>query len=592
MLEAELMAVGKRILECEHFGPGMTMDSLPEWTSLKHVLLLGEIAERFKVPIEIEDAYRLDSFSRLLAHIASHVAPLQKGYEYDNIGALLCARSRELGDSSFLIFPKEKINYTYAATHRIASVALRTLEREGLRNGDRFCLVFPNGPEFLLYYFAAHLLGLILVPINPTLAPEEMRFIIENCGSRLALFHRDLTKSQLAVEKLLPGASRLAAPGSGFEREALEAAASDVTAEATDRGLDDDAVILYTSGTTGKPKGVVLSHRNFLADAEALVTWFNFKQRTRTLCLLPMFHNNGQVITLLSPMLVGGDTVIVDGKSALSSFWKLVFDYQVQWTSVMPAFLAALLEFRLDRRDASLLGVICGGQVLLDEIRARFEAEYHVPIFEGFGLTETTSFSSMNAYPAEKRRFGSIGRALPCNKMKIVRDDGTDAAAEETGQILILGDNVARRYHNLPELTNERFVDGWLQTGDYGHRDTEGNFYFATRLDDLIIKGGENIYPSEIENILHANDDVVECAAFGIPDPILGQDVCVYVKTRDSASVSSADLSHYLRGKIAQFKQPRHIVMLNDLTDMAELPKGPTRKILRGKLQEHFAALH
>lgn len=283
--------------------------------------------------------------------------------------------------------------------------------------------------------------------------------------------------------------------------------------------------------------------------------------------------------------------MILEGKSALPSFWKLIDTYRVNWTSVMPAFLSAFLEYGLKRTDDTLRGIVCGGQVLLDEVRSRFETEYRVPVFEGFGLTETTSFATMNRHPAERRRFGSIGVALPCNALRIVDANGREAAANETGEILIRGENVAARYHGRAELTAERFRNGWLHTGDYGYRDDDGHFFFATRVDDLIIKGGENIYPAEIENVLHGCGDVVECAALGVPDPILGQEVCVYVKLRPASTLGKDDIRRLCEGRIAHYKCPRHVVLLNELDDLPELPKGPTRKILRRKLLAHFTTL-
>lgn len=583
-IDDRLKALGERVLGIPSFGSGASIDSLPAWTSLKHIMLLGEVAEEFGIDIELEEAYRLDSFDRLREYVASRTSA-----EISSIGALFHARALAHGDRPFLIFPKEEAGYDYAAFHRLASAAAKRLEDAGLGRGDRLCLVFPNGAEFLAYYFAAHLLGIVLVPVNPALSAAEMDFIISNSGARLGLFDRNLADvhAQLTVAairlELADGASGFGLGSLAGDRDVVPRAPLD------EIGLDDVAVVLYTSGTTGNPKGVVLSHRNFLADATALVDWFAFAPGTRTLCILPLFHNNGQVITVLSPLWVGGSSVIVEAKSALTSFWKLIDTYQVQWTSVMPAFLSTFLEYRLKRHDTTLRGIVCGGQVLLDEVRARFESEYGVAVFEGYGLTETTSFSSLNGYPAERRVFGSIGRALPCNQMMVADADGCELPVGETGEILIRGDNVAIGYHDLPEITRQRFRDGWLHTGDYGRCDGDGNFYFATRLDDMIIKGGENIYPAELENVLHTMGDVVECAAFGIPDPILGQDICVYAKLCDGSSIRAEDVLDYFKGRLAQFKHPRHVVIINKTMGMSELPKGPTRKILRRELERHFS---
>lgn len=613
-LSRQLSALGSRIFTSAPFGPGVSMQNLAEWSSLAHVQLLGKVAAEFGVDIDIDEAYRLDSFERLLQYIerrrepggdtppasstpdaASDAAVGQP----DTIGALLRARADALPDEPFLFFPADDLSYTYRAFHGLACAAADTLRAHGLARGDRLSVVLPNGPEFLAYYFGAHLLGVVSVPINPALTAAECAYIVRNSGAKLVVFDRRMTNLRDAVRAELgdDGGARLASAdaASGFGLEALAALAATgeraALAPDPDLAAGDDASILYTSGTTGHPKGVVLSHRNLLSDARALVRWFAFEPGTRTMCILPLFHNNGQVITLLSPLIAGGSSVILEGKSALPSFWKLIDTYRVNWTSVMPAFLSAFLEYGLKRTDDTLRGIVCGGQVLLDEVRNRFESEYRVPVFEGFGLTETTSFATMNRHPAERRRFGSIGVALPCNALRIVDADGREVAAGETGEILIRGENVATRYHGLAELTAERFRDGWLHTGDYGYRDDEGHFFFATRVDDLIIKGGENIYPAEIENALHGCDDVVECAALGVPDPILGQDVCVYVKLRPSSTLGKDGVRRLCEGRIAHYKCPRHVVLLNELDDLPELPKGPTRKILRRKLLAHFATL-
>nr|WP_216613547.1 AMP-binding protein [Burkholderia thailandensis] len=609
-----MSALGSRIFTSAPFGPGVSMQNLAEWSSLAHVQLLGKVAAEFGVDIDIEEAYRLDSFERLLQYIERRCEPggdtppasstpdaasdAAVG-QPDTIGALLRARADALPDEPFLFFPADDLSYTYRAFHGLACAAADTLRAHGLARGDRLSVVLPNGPEFLAYYFGAHLLGAVSVPINPALTAAECAYIVRNSGAKLVVFDRRMTYLRDAVRAELgdDGGARLASAdaASGFGLEALAALAATgeraAIAPDPDLAAGDDASILYTSGTTGHPKGVVLSHRNLLSDARALVRWFAFEPGTRTMCILPLFHNNGQVITLLSPLIAGGSSVILEGKSALPSFWKLIDTYRVNWTSVMPAFLSAFLEYGLKRTDDTLRGIVCGGQVLLDEVRNRFESEYRVPVFEGFGLTETTSFATMNRHSAERRRFGSIGVALPCNALRIVDADGREVAAGETGEILIRGENVATRYHGLAELTAERFRDGWLHTGDYGYRDDEGHFFFATRVDDLIIKGGENIYPAEIENALHGCDDVIECAALGVPDPILGQDVCVYVKLRPSSTLGKDGVRRLCEGRIAHYKCPRHVVLLNELDDLPELPKGPTRKILRRKLLAHFATL-
>jgi acyl-CoA synthetase (AMP-forming)/AMP-acid ligase II len=514
---------------------------------------------------------------------------------YHNIGHLLYEQATFRPADPFLIFaPSDVLTLTYGQTLNLASLAADRLARLGLERGDRLGIVGHNTPEFLVHYFAAHLLGLVLVPVNPALATREICFILRNCSARVVFFDRGLAALCSAVKAQAEGAL-LAEVLDGHSESGLESLWRQPAPQLRKPDLAvtpaDPAALLYTSGTTGNPKGVVLTQRNFLADAGALVDWFRFESGTRTLCALPMFHNNGQVITLLSPLLVGGSTVILDPKTVFASFWPMIADYSVQWTSVMPAFLTTFLEYGMPREDETLRGIVCGGQVLPEAVARRFEEKYHVPIFEGYGLTETTSFACMNRYPAERRCPGSIGYPLPCNDMLIADEAGREVPDGEPGEIVIRGDNVAPGYHELPDVTAQRYADGWLHTGDFGWRDAAGNFYFATRKDDLIIRGGENIYPAEIENALYAIDGVVDCAAIGIPDPILGEAVCAYVKIAPGSTLCEDLLREGCRNLIADFKVPRRFILVNSRQELPEIPKGPTRKILRRELRRHFAGL-
>ncbi|SVD24248.1 uncharacterized protein METZ01_LOCUS377102, partial [marine metagenome] len=258
-----------------------------------------------------------------------------------------------------------------------------------------------------------------------------------------------------------------------------------------DINLVDEAVIIYTSGTTGHPKGVVLSHLNLLADAKAISEWFQFTTETRTLCILPLFHNNGEITTLLAPLYAGGSTVIVKGKTSLMSYWSFVEKYKITWTSVMTSILSILLSIPKERKDKTLQGILCGGQVLTRSVQNAFENRFRVPIFEGYGLTETTSFSCINDYPAKNRKIGSIGKQLPTNEMTILDNNGKELGSNIEGEICIRGYNVACEYLGLPENNKKSFANGWFHSGDYGKKDDNGYFYFHGRKDSLIIKGGE-----------------------------------------------------------------------------------------------------
>jgi len=348
------------------------------------------------------------------------------------------------------------------------------------------------------------------------------------------------------------------------------------------------AAIIYTSGTTGYPKGVVLSHMNFLVDGMGMAEWFHFSPETRSLCILPLFHNNGLVVSLTTTLWGGGSIVMVDPKASLRSFWALVQRYNATFTSVMPSILAAILAMGFDGRPGLLKGIICGGQLLPLSLAQKFEARFGVPIFEGFGSTEATSYSCFNAFPADKRKLGSVGTVLPISDMKVVDDNDVELADGAEGEICIRGANVAIGYHKLPELQAHRFRNGWYHSGDFGLREKDGHYYFRSRKDDLIVKGGEKIYPAEIENVLSKHPNVTESAVIGVDDAILGQEICAFALLKDVNTTTESDLLKFCAQSLARFKQPKRVVIINRLEDMPELPKGPTKKILYRVLRDYY----
>ncbi len=423
-----------------------------------------------------------------------------------------------------------------------------------------------------------------MVPINPDLAAAEIRFIIENSDCGAVFYDPDMEGKLASLQKEMTVA---------FHPFANVADLPSVDAKKTEANLPKvdpttPAVIIYTSGTTGNPKGVVLSHMNFIIDGIAIADWFKFTPGTRSLCILPLFHNNGIVISTTTTLCAGGAIVIVDPKASLRSFWALVDRYQTTFTSVMPSILAALLTLSFEGKRGQLKGIICGGQLLPLSLAHNFEARFGVPIFEGFGSTEASSYSSFNRFPAEKRKLGSVGIVMPICEMKVVDDNDNEVPDGTEGELCIRGPNVAIGYHKLPELNAQKFRNGWYHSGDYGLRDNEGNYYFRSRKDDLIIKGGEKIYPAEIENVLSKHPNVTESAVIGVDDAILGQEICAFANLRDPDASTESELLKFCAQSLARFKQPKRIVVINHLADMPELPKGPTKKILHRRLRDYY----
>ena len=507
---------------------------------------------------------------------------------YNHVYELFEDRLRENTHKTFVICPgKKEQKYSYLEFELQSQSYAKFLMCTPGSELNRVCLIAANSAEFLFVYFATLSLGLTCVPINPNLSPDEMAYIIEDSNSELVLYGKTLDRKISQIENEID---------SGCNFQCIESINKDssfkeqIDGSHEKRSIEptDEAVIIYTSGTTGRPKGVVLTHLNLLSDSKALCDHFQFNSNTRTLCVLPLFHNNGQVTTLLAPLWAGGSIVVARGAAILAIFWELVDNYKVTFSSVMASILSILLAQNKENKSSTLKAILCGGQVLTESVQKDFEDRFEVPIFEGYGLTETTSFACINGYPKENRRLGSIGKPLYINTMAILDESETEVGADVEGEICIRGYNVAREYLNMPSENKKSFRDGWFHSGDYGRVEANGYFVFHGRKDSLIIKGGENIYPSELENIFYQHSDVDECAVIGIPDVLLGQEIAAFIKLADNSNLDAAELKSFCRHKIAGFKQPKAIIIINDLPDIEEIPKGPTKKILYRKLESYY----
>jgi acyl-CoA synthetase (AMP-forming)/AMP-acid ligase II len=502
---------------------------------------------------------------------------------YANFHELLKAKTGEAPSREFLIFPETDRRYTYQQFYEISLAASEWLASR-VKDFGTICMIFRNTPEFLAIYFGAVARGIIVVPINTDLAPAEMRFIIENSDCAAVFYDPELER------KIAPLKGEMTIAFHPFADVANLPPVDAKNAGAYLPKVEPTApvVIIYTSGTTGNPKGVVLTHMNFIVDGIAIVEWFQLSSETRSICVLPLFHNNGIVISTTTTLCAGGSIIFVDPKASLRSFWALVDRYGATFTSVMPSILAALLSLPFEGKRGQLKGIICGGQLLPLSLMQNFEARFGVPIFEGFGSTEASSYSSFNRFPPDKRKIGTVGVVLPICDMKVVDDNDNELPDGTEGELCIRGPNCAIGYHKLPELNAQKFRNGWYHSGDYGLRDDEGNYYFRSRKDDLIIKGGEKIYPAEIENVLSKHPNVTESAVIGVDDPILGHEICAFVNLKDPDASTESELIKFCAQSLARFKQPKRIVIINRLGDMPELPKGPTKKILHRRLRDYY----
>jgi long-chain acyl-CoA synthetase len=338
---------------------------------------------------------------------------------------------------------------------------------------------------------------------------------------------------------------------------------------------------MYTSGTTGKPKGAMLTHANVVANAAMGAELLPLVAGERVGMLLPLFHVNAQIVTCVIPMMVGCEVAMWERFSA-STFWQTVAELKPVAISAVPTILAAVLHTaNAPVGRTSLRYIICGAAPLSRELLEAFEERFDIRILEGYGLTESTCVSSLNPYYGV-RKPGSIGLPVRGQQMKILAPDGGPVDDGELGEIAVKGPNVMAGYLHNPEATAATIRDGWLHTGDVGYVDPDGYFFIVDRAKDMIIRGGENIYPREIEEVLYTHAGILECAVIGVPDEIRGEEVLAFVAPKPDAELDEEQLKVWAAERLAAFKVPRKFKI------RPELPKTPTGKISKPPLREEF----
>jgi long-chain acyl-CoA synthetase len=504
-----------------------------------------------------------------------------------------------------------RVELTYAGfwARARALSAWMTGELE-LEPGQRVATLAHNSLEAALVSFAALDAGLVLVPCNMTEDAERLGFVLENSEAR-ALFVLEpylergaALADELGIERRV---QLCGAPAAGFRRPPIAfesgdgADATALLAEGdgrrTERPLDraSEAVIVYTSGTTGAPKGVVLTHGNLLADAAGIAAWHGLEPGQRMMCVLPIHHVNGLVVTLITPQVYGGG-VVLNGRFQTEHFWRRAAAERVQVVSVVPTLLAFLLERpELFEAEGGLAGrlsglrhIICGAGPLTVELAARFEDRFGVPIIHGYGLSETTCFSSFlpaDLAPEEHRRwmrdhgFPSIGVAIPPNEMAIHDGEGRAVPDGERGEIVIRGHNVMKGYFGRPEANAEAFAHGWFRSGDEGFR-KDGHYFITGRIKELIIRGGVNLSPLEIDEVLNRIPGVAAGLAVGFASDWYGEEVGAYVKrVPDGPDVTEAEVLAACAAVLPFHKRPK-VVVFGDVIPVTSTGKYQRRKLL------------
>ena len=477
---------------------------------------------------------------------------------------------------------------TYRELDDLSGRAAAGLREAGLSPGQVVALQLPNIPQFLVAYFGALKAGLVVLPLNPLLMAPELEYHLTDSAAALLIgfqgLHAEAAKAceTTGVPLYLVSAGEGALPeGTRPVTELISTAPLDEPGgDVVARGPDDTAVLVYTSGTTGKPKGAELTHFQLYMNCTVAGGLFGARSDDVVLAVLPFFHVFG-LSSVMNVFVRYGGCLSILPRFQPSAVLDAIEADRCTVIGGVPTMLHALAQQDITGRDLSALRVaVSGGASLPEDVMRTFEDKYGIEVLEGYGMTETASSCSFNR-PGD-RKVLSIGKPLWGVRMRVAdsSDQLLPPGREHVGEILIRGHNVMKGYLGRPAATAETLRGGWLHSGDLGYVDEDGFYFIVDRAKDLVIRGGYNVYPREIEEVLYAHPAILEAAVIGKPDERLGEEVVAVVVLREGASVSAEEIIAYCRERLAAYKYPREIRF------MAELPKGPSGKILKAALRD------
>jgi len=490
-----------------------------------------------------------------------------------NLATFLTETASRHGDRTAMKLDDVEVPYSGldAASARVAGL----LAERGVGPGDRVGLMLPNVPYFPMTYYGILRLGGVVVPMNPLLKGREVAFFLENPEAKVLFAWHDFAEAAEAGAQQTGADLILVKPG---EIEQLVADA-DPRDEVVERDGDDTAVILYTSGTTGKPKGAELTHANLGMNVKVASSLFEYSEDDVILGCLPLFHSFGQTCALNCAVRVGASLTMLPRFEPAKALEIVQRDKVTVFLGVPTMYSAMLNCERREDYDVSSLKLCgSGGAAMPGEVQRGFEEAFGAKVLEGYGLSETSPVASFN-HPDRERKTGSIGTPIEGVEMKAVDEDGNEVAQGEVGEIVIKGHNVMKGYWNQPDATKESIKDGWFYTGDMGKVDEDGYFFIVDRKKELIIRGGYNVYPREIEEVLYEHPAVAEAAVVGVPHDDLGEEVGAAVVLKPGEELDADAVREFVKENVAAYKYPRRIWFCD------ELPKGPTGKILKREIE-------
>jgi long-chain acyl-CoA synthetase len=490
-----------------------------------------------------------------------------------NLATLGEENVRRYGEYVSLVFEGREL--TNVDQQRAASRFANALRRLGVEPNDRVVVMLPNCPEVLQSYAAITRLGAVVVPVVFLLGPSEVSHILAHSGAKLLVTSPDLAwkaEGWTGTVVLVGGEAAGALSWDAIVGTEPE------TFRMVERQPGDLAVILYTAGTTGQPKGVALSHANLVSNARSAASLYELDRTQWSLAVLPLSHSYG--LTLMNAGHILGTRAVLLRWFNPELVLETIERHRIQQMAGVPTMYVYLLNFpEADRFDTSSMKVWGSGAAPLPvEIVEPFEAKFGGRLLEGYGLTEASPVVSTHRYSGE-RRLGSVGQAIPGVEVAILDDHDRPLPAGEVGEVCVRGPNVMLGYYQLPAETAETVRNGWLHTGDMGRLDADGFLYIVERKKDLIIRGGFNVYPREVEEVLYAHPAVAETAVVGVPDPLMGEDVLAFVVPKRGATTTADALIAFCQERLAKYKCPKQVRLVDTL------PKSPIGKILRKELR-------
>lgn len=501
------------------------------------------------------------------------------------IPKLLTERASHCAEKVMVYYGSEEITYgtMYERCRRVAG----NLQKLGVSPEEKIAVLMDNCLEYLYCFLGFGFIGSVLVPINPVLSAEECEYIINNSEANTLILKSEMIGILEKIRPSLPQVKRIIVVGE--EKEGTTPFSSllvPVEFEEQEITEQSEASLIYTSGTTGNPKGVILTHGNYIWDTRGTYRSNRLLETDRFLCILPLFHVNAQVVSVLTPMMAGASLVLVGGAFNPFAILGLIEQYRITIMSAVPTIYGLLTRLpKAESADVSSIRFFVSGAAPLPEaIYKAVQQVFKKPLIMGYGLSEATCASAV-ADHEDPIRWNSVGPALRYTNIRIVDKNGKDVPMGEVGEILISGPAVMKGYYKNPEETAKVFTDGWLHTGDLGRFDSEGYLYIVDRLKDLIIRGGINIYPAQVEQVISRIPQVAEVAVIGVEEPIWGQEVLAVIELKPGDTLTEKEVIAFCKEHLALFKCPKFVRFVE------KLPRTAIGKVRKHELAKQFATV-